>query len=84
MDGGNVELPHLLLEVVGHHRGHTGQTTGHCDQVQPGVADGGHFDVVDRGAMHDVEAEEGEEQVDLDPFGAGTVRHDQCRIDTFQ
>ena len=52
--------------------------------MQPGVADGGHLDVGLVLPMNGVHPEEREEEVDVDPLGAGAVGHDQAGIDLLQ
>ena len=77
--GRDVERRHLLLHHVGGDGRHAGEAADEGGHVHAGVADGGDLDVLDALGVDGVEAEEGEEQVGLDAFGAGAVGHDQRR-----
>ena len=53
-------------------------------QVHAGVADGCDLDLLVAVLADRVEAEEGEEEVGLDPFHAGAVGHDQAGVDPLE
>ena len=82
--GGMSSFFHLGRELVGDHRGDTGEAARPGRQVQPGVPDGGDLDVIVLGLVDRIQAEEGEEQVRVDALHAGAVGHDQAGVDAFQ
>jgi len=61
-----------------------GSPAGERGQVKAGVADGGQLDVLVAGLVDGVEAEEREEHVGADPFGAGAVGHDRPGVDPLE
>jgi hypothetical protein len=83
-DRRDVELVHLVCQVLGHHGGHARHTAQPGGQVQARVAHGRQFEVLVPCPVDGVQAEEREEQIGLDALGACPVGHDQGRIHTFQ
>ena len=53
-------------------------------EMKTGISDRRQLDVLVPGLVDGVETEEGEEQVGLDPFGPGSIGHDQSRVDPFE
>ena len=83
-DRRDVDLLHLPLHHLRGERGEAGQRAEQGRHVHAGVADGGDLDLLVAVLADRVEAEEGEEEVGLDPFHAGAVGHDQAGVDALE
>src|SRR6478736_13263 len=83
-DRRDVELLHLLRELVRHERRHAREPAHPRCQVQAGLADRGHLHVIVARPVDRVEPEEREEEIRLDALHAGAVGHDQPGIDALE
>jgi hypothetical protein len=70
---GDVEVGDLLAHHLGGHRGHARQAHHRVRHVGRGVAQGDELQVAHRLLVDDLEAPEGEEDVDLDALPSAAL-----------